>query len=225
MISVIIPTLNEADRIAATIAQVRGLGGCEIVVADGGSTDATLDHASGADRVLSTERGRGVQMNAGAAASAGDILLFLHADCRLAAGALEAIAAALADPRTSGGCFRQSIEAPGWRYRLVESGNALRVRTLKWIYGDQALFVRRPIFEQLGGFPPVPLMEDLLFSRRLKRRGRVRLLDARVHVSPRRWQQAGLIRQTLRNWMLIAALHLGVSPQRLARFYPQVRGG
>ena len=225
MISVIIPTLNEADRIAATVAQVRGLGPCEIIVADGGSTDTTLDRAWEADRVLSTERGRGLQMNAGAAARSGDVLLFLHADCRLADGALEAITAALTDPRTVGGCFRQSIEADGWRYRVVESGNALRVRVLKWIYGDQALFVRRSTFEDLGGFRPVPLMEDLLFAKRLKRQGRVRLLDAYVQVSPRRWQQAGLIRQTIRNWTLIAALHLGVSPQRLAGFYPHVRGG
>jgi hypothetical protein len=164
-------------------------------------------------------------MNAAAAASSGDVLLFLHADCRLADGAFAAITAALADPRTVGGCFRQSIEADGWRYRLVESGNALRVRTLKWIYGDQALFVRRSAFERLGGFPPVPLMEDLLFAKRLKRQGRVRLLEARVHVSPRRWQDAGLLRQTIRNWTLIAALHLGVSPERLARFYPHIRGG
>jgi rSAM/selenodomain-associated transferase 2 len=225
VISIIIPTLNEADHIGAAVAHARALGECEMVVVDGGSTDGTIESAADADCVLSAERGRAAQMNAGARVSRGDVLLFLHADCRLDPGALEAIQAAVTDARTVGGCFQQRIESPGWRYRLVERGNALRVHALKWIYGDQALFVRRAIFEELGGFPPVPLMEDLLFAKRLRRRGRVRLLDLRVHVSPRRWQRAGVVRQTLRNWGLIAALHLGVSPHRLARFYPHVRGG
>ena len=224
MLSVIIPTLNESPQIAETVACTRALGACEIIVVDGGSTDDTRARAAGADRVLVTERGRALQMNAGAAAASGDVLLFLHADCRPEPGAFAAVAAALDDPRTVGGCFRQAIEAGGWRYRLMERGNALRVRLLGWAYGDQGIFVRRQVFHELGGFPRVPLMEDLLFMKRLKRRGRIRLLDARLHVSARRWQRSGVVRQTLRNWTLIAALHAGVSPDRLARFYPAVRG-
>lgn len=223
--SVVIPTLNEAEQISEAIAQTRALGECEIIVVDGGSADATIESAAGADRVLISDRGRAWQMNAGAAAASGDVLVFLHADCRLGPGGLEAITAALADPCVAGGCFRQSIDAAGWRYRLLESGNALRVRLLGWAYGDQGIFVRRRVFDELGGFPSVPLMEDLLFMKRLKGRGRVRLLDARMRVSPRRWQQRGVVRQTLRNWGLVAALHLGASPERLARWYPHVRGG
>jgi rSAM/selenodomain-associated transferase 2 len=222
-ISVIIPTLNEAARIEATIARTRALGACEIIVADGGSSDGTRERAAGADLVLDTPRGRAVQQNAGAAAASGDVLLFLHADCWPEPGALEAIEAALANARTVGGCFRQTIDAPGVAYRLLECGNALRVRTLGWAYGDQGLFVRRDVFTALGGFPELPLMEDLYLTKQLKRAGRFRLLPQRIHVSPRRWERTGILRQTLRNWRLIALAHCGVSPERLAREYADVR--
>jgi rSAM/selenodomain-associated transferase 2 len=222
-ISVIIPTLDEADRIADLIARTREAGDCEIILVDGGSTDDTLTHATAADICITTPRGRAGQQNAGAAAASGDVFLFLHADCSLEANAFEAIQQALANPKCVGGCFQQTIDAPGLRYRLLEWGNGLRVRLCKWAYGDQGIFVRREVFESLGGFPDLKLMEDLYFMKRLKRSGRVRLLDARLHVSPRRWQQAGIIRQTLRNWTLITAAHCGVSTDRLAKFYAKVR--
>ncbi len=222
-LSVIIPTLNEAPRLADVIARTRALGECEIIVVDGGSTDGTLDCATAADRRLTVPRGRAVQQNAGAAAAAGDVLLFLHADCWLEPGAIDAIDAAVADTRCIGGCFQQTIDAPGLGYRLLERGNALRVRTLGWAYGDQGLFVQRAVFEALGGFPPVPVMEDLLFSKQLRRSGRLRLLDHRLHVSPRRWERTGILRQTLRNWRLIALAHCGVSLERLAGPYNDVR--
>lgn len=222
-ISVIIPVLNEADRIAVLIEQTRALGDCEIIVVDGDSGDATLANSQAADLCLSTDRGRAVQQNAGAAAARGEVLLFLHADCRLESGALEAMRAALADPQCVGGCFRQVIDAPGLRYRLLERGNSLRVRLFGWAYGDQGIFVRRSVFELLRGFPPLGLMEDLYFMKRLKRAGRIAIVDAPIHVSARRWQAKGIIRQTLRNWTLIALAHCGVSPNRLARFYANVR--
>ncbi len=109
------------------------------------------------------------------------------------------------------------------RYRLVESGNALRVKVCKWAYGDQGIFVRREVFEQLGGFPELRLMEDLFFMKKLKKAGRFVLLDSRIHVSPRRWQQTGVLRQTLKNWTLITLAHTIISPNHLARFYPHVR--
>jgi rSAM/selenodomain-associated transferase 2 len=222
-ISVIIPTLNEADRIAEVLAKTRRLGECEIVVVDGESTDETLAAAQAADVCLSSPRGRACQQNAGAAASRGNVLLFLHADCWLEPGSFEAVRAILSDDRVVGGCFRQVIDAPGFPYRMLEWGNALRVKTCKWAYGDQGIFVRRDTFEKLGGFPNVRLMEDLYLMKRLKRAGRFALLDAGIHVSPRRWQQAGIIRQTLRNWSLVTLAQCGVSPDRLARFYPKVR--
>lgn len=223
-ITVIIPALNEAERIAQAIESARAAGeggwGCEIIVVDGGSDDETLARAAGADLCLSAPKGRAAQQNAGAAAAHGSILLFLHADCRLEPGALEAVQACLIDERVVGGCFRQSIDAAGLRFRLLERGNALRVRALKWAYGDQGIFVRREVFEQIGGFPEVRLMEDLLLMKKLKRAGRFRLIDARLRVSPRRWRQAGVVRQTLRNWTLLGLAHCGVSPDRLAKFYP-----
>lgn len=219
----IIPTLNEAERIAQAIAAARGAGECEIIVADGGSADGTLQQAASADRVLTTDPGRALQQNAGAVASTGDVLLFLHADCLLPTGAFDAIRTALDDKGCIGGCFRQAIDAPGLAYRILEWGNAQRVRWLGWAYGDQGIFVRRDVFNRLGGFPEIPLMEDLYFMKRVRREGRIALIEPRLRVSARRWQAHGIVRQTLRNWTLLALAHCGVSPSRLSRFYPHVR--
>lgn len=222
-ISIIIPTLNEAGRIESALRHARALAPAEVLVADGGSSDETVSLAQSADRVLCTPRGRAVQQNAAAAVASGDVLLFLHADCWLAPGALEGIAAALADPASVGGCFYQAIDAPGLAYRLLEHGNALRVRTLGWTYGDQGLFVRRDVFGRLGGFPELPIMEDLYFAKCLRRAGRLHLLPQRIHVSPRRWERTGILRQTLRNWRLIALAHGGVPLEQLAARYGVVR--
>lgn len=222
-ISVVIPALNEAEKIRDVVSATRAIGDCEVLVVDGGSTDGTAQEAQEADQVLTTPPGRAIQQNAGAKASSGEVLLFLHADCQLQPGSFEAIQMSLQNPRCVGGCFRQRIEAPGWKYRLMEWGNNTRVRLCKWAYGDQAIFVRRSVFEELGGFPELRLMEDLYFVKRLKRAGRISLINPPLRISARRWQKHGLIRQTLRNWSLITMAHCGVSPNRLARFYPDVR--
>jgi rSAM/selenodomain-associated transferase 2 len=222
-VSIIIPTLNESSSIASAVAKARALEPAEVIVVDGGSDDDTVARSVAADRVLISPRGRSSQQNAGAAASRGDVLLFLHADCWLEPGSLEAVNAALCDDRSVGGCFRQRIDAEGRRYRWLEWGNALRVRWWKLAYGDQGIFVRRAVFERLGGFPPLPFMEDLFFMKRLRREGRFALVDAPLHVSARRWQQHGVVRQTARNWFLTALAQAGVPPARLARLYPHVR--
>lgn len=222
-VSIVIPTLNEASRIAEVVERTRQLGPSEIIVVDGQSTDETCRYSGAADKVLVSSPGRAVQQNVGAAEASGDVLLFLHADCRLAPDCLHSIGDCLGDDRFVGGCFQQHIDAPGLMYRVVERGNSLRVRVLKWAYGDQGIFVRRSVFEDLGGFPSVNLMEDLLFMKRLKKCGRIGLLPHTIHTSSRRWEQRGVVRQTLRNWWLIGLVHLGVSPDRLARFYPHVR--
>ena len=219
-ISIIVPALNEAASIAAAVESASASRPHEILVVDGGSTDETpaLAQEAGAT-VLGAMRGRGIQQNAGAGHATGDVLLFLHADTHLAADGCRQIEAALRDPRVLCGAFRQHIDAGQRRYRLLERGNAWRVRWLGLPYGDQGIFVRRSTFDQLGGFPEVPFMEDWLLMRRLRRLAWPVLLPGPLHVSARRWQRHGVLRQTLRNWCLTAAATAGVSPQRLARFY------
>ena len=222
-ISLIIPTLNEGSIIAETIRSLRSQEPGEIIVADGGSTDDTLHQAREADRVIEAPRGRAAQMNAGAAFATGNILLFLHADCTLEMGALAEAARLLAKSDILAGCFTMSIQANGWRYRMIEASAAARVRLTGLAYGDQGLFLRRTDFERLGGFPRLRFMEDLFFSRRLRNHGRVIVARRKIVVSPRRWQRVGLVRQTLRNWALTALAAAGVHPDSLARFYPGVR--
>lgn len=223
-ISVIIPTLNEETTLAETLHLLRLHKPDEVIVADGGSTDATCRLAAGADRLVTSPCGRALQMNAGAAASRGDILLFLHADCSLEAGALEAARHVLGKRGVAAGCFRMKVRAHGLLYRSIDYCATARVRLTGIAYGDQGLFVRRELFERLGGFPRLGLMEDLYFSKTLRRQGRLIVADKHIYVSPRRWQQAGVVRQTLRNWGLTALAASGTPPDWLARFYPAVRG-
>ncbi|MGQ0633243.1 MAG: TIGR04283 family arsenosugar biosynthesis glycosyltransferase [Planctomycetaceae bacterium] len=222
-VSIIIPTLNEAAVIAQAVARSRAILPREIIVVDGGSDDDTLAQACAADRLLTAPRGRAAQQNSGAAAARGEVLLFLHADCWLEPQALLQIEMALSDIDCVGGAFRQQIDAPGWKFRWLERGNALRVRLWGLAYGDQAIFVRRDKFQRLGGFPQLMFMEDLFFMKRLRREGTLALLDGPLHVSARRWQYHGVVRQTARNWWLTALVLCGVSPDRLASLYRPVR--
>jgi rSAM/selenodomain-associated transferase 2 len=222
-VSLIIPTLNEESSLAATLAALRRQRPHEVIVADGGSTDATRNAAGGADLFLEAPRGRANQMNAGAARARGDVLLFLHADCMLEDGALPEAERRLRNPEVAAGCFSMTVAADGRLYRWIDACATARVRLTGIAYGDQGLFLRRQLFERLGGFPPLRFMEDVFFSRRLRRHGRVIVARSRIFVSPRRWQRAGLVRQTLRNWTLTALAAAGVHPNRLATLYPVVR--
>jgi rSAM/selenodomain-associated transferase 2 len=222
-VSVIIPTLNEAGCVAATLAALRELKPHEIIVVDGGSADNTCAEAGAADRVLHAPRSRASQMNRGAAEASGDVLLFLHADCTLESGAVRAAVQTLNRPGVVAGCFRMTVTAPGRVYRLIDACATARVQLTGLIYGDQGMFVRRDVFQHVGGFPALRLMEDVFISRRLRRLGRVLVAAQRIYVSPRRWQRQGLVRQTLRNWTLTALTAGGVHPDRLAPYYPAVR--
>ena len=224
-VSVIIPALNEASQISGAIQSAWQAGAHEVIVVDGGSQDDTVAVAASQATVIhANRRGRAFQQNVGAEHATGQIYLFLHADCKLNRQSLAEVRSRLEDnPQAVGGCFRQSIGASGWRYRALEIGNGWRAGILGCPYGDQAIFVRSEIFASLGGFPEICLMEDLFFSRRLGKSGSLLLLNSRLRVSARRWQQRGVIRQTLRNWSLVTAAMLGASPDTLAKFYPNDR--
>ena len=222
-VSVVIPALNEEGCIEETVRSLRRERPHEILVVDGGSTDATCDRAAGADAVLHGPRGRAAQMNHGAAHASGDALLFLHADCTLEDGALAWVRRTLRRPGVVAGCFRMGVQARGVLYRLIDFCATARVWLTGIIYGDQGLFLRRETFERLGGFPALRLMEDVFLSLSLRQRGRVVVVPPRVFVSARRWQRQGIVRQTLRNWALTALAAGGVHPDRLASYYPVVR--
>lgn len=222
-ISVIMPTLNEAACIAGAIRSMRLQHPREIIVVDGGSADGTVALAQEADVILRSGKGRARQMNAGAARARGDVFLFLHADCTLEPGALVQAAGMLANRAILAGCFTMKVLADGWMYRSIEASASARVRMTGLIYGDQGLFLRREDFERLGGFPSLSFMEDLFFSRTLRAAGRVIVASRRIFVSPRRWQRAGIVRQTLRNWWLTGLAAAGVHPDRLADRYPAHR--
>ncbi len=224
-VSFVIPALDEAERLPGLLADLRSFPlAHEVIVADGGSADGTAARAAALGaRVLAAPRGRGRQLRAGATAAGAPVLCFLHADMRLDAAALEALARAAA----AGGAWalRLRIAAPGWRFRLVELGANLRARA-GLPYGDQALLLPRALYQAAGGYPDVPLMEDVALVRALRRHGGVRLLSAAVAASPRRWCKDGVLRRTLRNWALVSAYLLGVPPERLARHYaPHSRSG
>ncbi len=223
-VSVVIPALNEADNIVRAVESAHTAGAGEVIVVDGGSHDETvwLAEQHGA-KIIVSQSGRAVQQNAGAADATGAALLFLHADNWLTAHSIEQIVNAMANPSVLAGAFRQRIEAGGWGYRWLERGNALRATVVGLPYGDQGLFIRRQTFEQLGGFPDARLMEDMMLMKRLRRISRPILLPGPLHVSPRRWQRHGLVRQTMRNWFLLTAHSCGVSANRLAQFYPAHR--
>ena len=217
--------LNEAATIASTLhALRRGAPDAEIIVVDGGSTDASVAIARPlCDAVISAPRGRAFQMNAGARASRGDALVFVHADTIVPSTFAADIASALSDPDVVGGRFDVQLDAPTLPYRIIGTMISLRSRISRTGTGDQAIFVRRDVFERLGGFPDFELCEDLEFSRRLKRAGRVACLRARVTTSARRWSRDGVVRTVVRMWLIRAMYLAGVPPARLKRMYSDAR--
>jgi len=223
-VSVIIPALNEEKNIRTTLEALKPIAPYEVVVADGGSTDRTREICQSlGTTVLSSPRGRGRQMNEGARRASGDVLLFLHADSRLPPTALDDVCTALSDPQYVGGRFDVELDKDRWMLRVVGRLISLRSRLTKVATGDQAIFVRREVFESIGGYPDIPLMEDVALSRALKRAGRVACLRSRVITSARRWQMEGLWRTIVKMWTLKLLYLMGVSPLRLKRFYGDAR--
>ena len=228
-ISVIIPALNEEKSLPQTLASLSASGINEVIVVDGGSTDNTISItenfcASAPNaRLVTAPAGRPSQMNAGAKASHGDILLFLHADTRLPADAQPLIESVLTDQKVVGGRFDVCFDSRSAWGTMVSTFMNWRSRLSHIATGDQAIFVRRHIFEQLGGFAEIPLMEDIEFSRRLKRAGSTVALHQTVITSFRRWEQQGPMRTILLMWTLRFLYWAGVNPHRLKDFYTTIR--
>ena len=219
-ISVIIPTLNEAAAIERTLACLDGVDNLEAIVVDGGSADKTAALAgSRGARVLQSNPGKAVQMNTGARAAAGDILVFLHADTQLPENFSHLIVSALNQSCVVAGAFRLSINSTRAGIRIIEHMANLRSRFLQLPYGDQAFFMRKVLFDEIGGFPDVPIMEDFILIRRLKNKGKIVLLPESVVTSPRRWLHFGILKTWLINQWIIIAYYLGIPPERLNYWY------
>ncbi|MFT6420545.1 MAG: rSAM/selenodomain-associated transferase 2 [Porticoccus sp.] len=219
-LSIVIPVLNEGAELTSCLQCLQGLRQteAELIVVDGGSTDDSVERATvQADLVISSPRGRSLQMNAGAAEARGNYLLFLHSDTRLPVGFSSHW---LSD--SIWGFFPVKLSGAGWAFRVIERAMSYRARLSGIGTGDQALFIRRDMFNQIGGFSAIPLMEDVEICRRLKALCPPRVLPSPVETSVRRWRQRGIVNTVLQMWWLRLAFFLGVSPARLARqYYPE----
>ncbi len=224
-VSIVIPTWNEAERIRPVLKSLLPLENTEVIVADGGSTDATVAIARELGvQVVSSVRGRAHQMNAGADAASGNLLLFVHADTQLPRDAIDCVRRALAFPEVALGAFELRIDGPGARYRWLELTANARSRRLGVPYGDQVFFLRRDVFDTLGGYAEWPILEDYDLVRRAQDRGTLYISPSRVRTSARRWEREGIIRLTCRNIVTFFAFPLGVSPARIARWYGRGEG-
>lgn len=219
-ISIIIPTLNEAASIGVLLQEIEEIPGTEIIVVDGGSRDNTAEiAASHGVKLIKTSPGRALQMNKGAEAARGDILLFLHCDTWLEAGFADAVRAAVRQPGVAAGAFRLTINCRGLGLRIIERLVNFRSVVLRMPYGDQGIFLLSQVFKEVGGFPMQPIMEDFELMRRLRRRGKVHILHFKAFTSDRHWNRQGIIRTTLINQALIIAYLFGVDPEKLADWY------
>jgi rSAM/selenodomain-associated transferase 2 len=224
-LSIIIPVFNEATTIVQTLGRLKDDVGVELIVVDGGSQDNTVELAKqmGVKVISSPISGRAQQMNIGAVAARGDILLFLHADTQLPQNYQKIVQLTLAKEKVIAGAFELAIDGQQWSLRLVEKMVNWRSHFLSLPYGDQAIFLDKKVFQDLGGFANLPIMEDFEFVQRLKRRGKIAIVPVAVLTSGRRWQKLGVFKTTLINQLIIVGYYLGISPARLRHFYQNQR--
>lgn len=220
LISVIVPTLNEEVNLPVTLRQLAEHPDVELIVVDGGSSDRTVEIAQRfTPYVFISRPGRAAQMNIGARHATGDILLFLHADTFLLAGALDEIQRRIIGDGAVGGAFDLHIDSPRRLCKLVARVASHRARLLRWPGGDQGIFVWRQVFEVLGGYSNIAIMEDVAFARRLRRAGRLAFISQGLLTSGRRWNANGVVKTTLVNWWVTLLFFLRVPPLKLRRTY------
>lgn len=232
MLTIVVPVLDEATALPGFLNQFKAMDGdFELILSDGGSTDGTVEIAERQAlpnlSIVRAPRGRARQMNAGALAAkpaaSNGTLLFLHADTYLPDGALLAIETVMRDEELAGGRFKLKLDNSAWPYRVIGAMITWRDGLFGGFTGDQAIFVRMSVFEALGGFADIELCEDLDFARRLKKAGRTIRLPLYVTTGARRWEKSGLVKTILLMWMIRTLFYAGVSPERLARLYADVR--
>ncbi|MDX8396760.1 MAG: TIGR04283 family arsenosugar biosynthesis glycosyltransferase [Mariprofundaceae bacterium] len=223
-IALIIPMLNEAAYLKQVGSQWKGLGCDELIIVDGGSDDESIAVLAQLNiDCISSELGRSVQMNAGAMHSTADILLFVHADTEFDVSHIQTIKEVMLDERFVGGRFDVRLSGQHWMFRVIEFMINVRSRLTAISTGDQCQFVRRDVFEKMGGFVEQDLMEDVEFSKQLKRHGKVACLRQKVITSSRRWEKKGILKTVWLMWKLRCLYYLGVSPNKLAKIYRNVR--
>jgi rSAM/selenodomain-associated transferase 2 len=219
-VSIVIPTLNEARDIGCLVDRLRVcFPEVEIIVADGRSEDGTAETVRGLARVVFSERGRACQMNAGARAAAGEVLWFLHADCWPGERSVDLMLEALEDPAVVGGGFRWGLNGSKWYYGICTSLAHVKNKIRRNLFGDMGIFVRRTVFEELNGYEEIPICEEVEFNKRLKKRGKIALLDEVLLSSDRRLLKQGPIWAFIKNDIIKLAFSLGVSPETLKRYY------
>ena len=225
MISVIIPTLNEEGVLAKTLSRLSSGDNLEIIVADGGSEDATVEIAESLGaQVVFSPKGRGIQLNRGVEASSGELLLFLHGDTMLADGFAPLIRHTMERPDCGAGAFSLKIDSTRLSLSLVAYCANMRSRLLQMPYGDQGIFTSRNMYDRVGGFAEVTIMEDYIFIRNLRKHGKIYILDEAALTSARRWQNMGVIRTTLINQLIVIGYSCGIKLPTLAHWYQRLKG-
>lgn len=224
MISIIVPVYNEEKVLSENAPRLHKLAQhAELIIVDGGSTDRSVELASCLGKILMGKKGRAVQMNYGAGFAQSNILFFLHADTFTCADTLKSIEKNIMNNGFIGGCLTQRIDREGARYRLIENFGNIRARLTKIFYGDQGIFVRKDIFSKIGGFPEVPIMEDIIFTKKLRRTGKTIVLKDKISVSARRWEKKGVIKTVLVYSFLNFSYWMKVSLNKISSFYADLR--
>ncbi len=220
-VSIIVPTLNEELVLEKTLTQFQQLSPHELIVSDGGSDDGTRNIAGRfSHRVITGSAGRALQMNSGANEATGDLLLFLHADSRIEPESYRKMLQCMQNPKWIGGAFTLCIESGKWSLKLIALLANIRSKYFGLAYGDQGFFVRKEVFNDMNGFSPIPICEDLDFYYRLRKKGSVILLKEKAHTSPRRWINEGIFFTTARNFFIAVLFGLGFPPHILTKWYP-----